>query len=195
MNDIIVYIRGDMIICEKDKWVFVRNTKTASRSLTNFLLNKFDCFEFGTYHGLTIPDTYKDFTVFIVLRNPLSRAVSAWKHIVIEYERKMKPYVSFKDYLTFKTFRPLGDCNFFLQYEVFQQIEKFNTRIIYYESLEYDVKDIFGDGTLKVIGKNFGYWRNEYTNELLELAIEAFDLDFKHFNYSKVLPDPIKLFL
>jgi len=67
-----------MIVCEKMRWVFVRNPRTASRSVSALLLSKFECKELLPIHRVSVPEEYGDFVRQIVLRNPIERAASIW---------------------------------------------------------------------------------------------------------------------
>jgi hypothetical protein len=181
-----------MIICEEQKWIFIRNTKTASRSLSKFLLKKFNCYEFEKYHSSSIPKEFINFKIFFVLRNPLSRAVSHYDHIV--KDNIGKHCISFREYLNRKKFFPIdGDCNFFLQYDIIKKIEQFNIEIMFYENITTDVQKQFGEGILETIGKSnrSKHWMSYYDKKTLDLALNVFHLDFKNFKFKNPIPPKI----
>ena len=58
--------------------MFVRNPRTASRSVSEFLLSKFDCKQVLPIHRVSVPEEYKKFVRHIVVRNPIERVASIW---------------------------------------------------------------------------------------------------------------------
>jgi hypothetical protein len=177
-----------MLVCEKEKWIFVRNPKTASRSLNDFLKNKYECTEYALYHSVDIPEIYKDYKIYYVVRNPFTRAVSAWKHVILDRKiAKNNTPFTFKDFLNRKKFTPKdGDCDFFLQSTAYNRIKNYNVILLRYENLKKDVYNFFGKGDLPFIGKTQGdKWIDTYDEETYNLAIDSLNEDFKEFNYSK----------
>ena len=69
-----------MLVCDEHKFIFLRNPKTASRSVTRALSENFNVRQVGVYHDWKIPKELVGYFVFVVVRNPYTRAVSGWKH-------------------------------------------------------------------------------------------------------------------
>lgn len=67
-----------MIVCEEKQWVFIRNPRTASRSIAKFLFSNFRCTETLPVHRVSIPPQYLEFDAYTVIRNPIERAISFW---------------------------------------------------------------------------------------------------------------------
>jgi len=65
-----------MIICEDKKFVFIRNPRVASRSIGINLIKNFNCHEIYPVHRVSIPDQYKNFNIYMFIRNPIERALS-----------------------------------------------------------------------------------------------------------------------
>lgn len=169
-----------MIICDDKKWILVRNPKTGSRSLTNFLLETLPCREHDTYHSLAVPRP--DYKIYIVIRNPLSRAVSAWNHVKLTNE------MSLHDYLMRKKFWPLTESNnYFSQCEIMDKLDG-QVEIIRYEELKQRVSEIFGQGQMSKIGQSRSDWVSSYTPSTLKLALEVFEPEFERFGYERRLP-------
>lgn len=187
-----------MIICEKEKWIFIRNPKTASRSVAEFLLKNFECFELNEkHHYVKVPKKYKDFLVYVVIRNPLSRAVSAWKHIVLEQIlfKIEPPRLTLPEYIKRQGFSGPEKFNFYLQSDLVKFIrQNHELRIMKFETLKNDLLANFNkDDQLKVIGKTEGDdWFNYYDEKTLDIAYNNLHEDFVNFDYPKSIP---KLFL
>lgn len=168
-----------MIICEKHKWIFIRNPKTGSRSLSKFLLEKFDSYEYGTYHSLSVPEKCSDYKIYIVIRNPFSRAVSAWMHV------RQHRDISLEEYLMRGSFWPFGEeHNYFLQRNIFQDVKQ-TLEIIKYETLKKRVSEIFGYCELETIGKSVNDWTVFYDERLMNVALKILQPDFDTFGYKK----------
>ena len=85
-----------MMVCAKQKIVFVAIPKTATRSIYRFLANEYDGKIQGD-HKTIIPSDYKDFFKFAVVREPYDRLCSAYWHSCwrpdrdrYQFEKRMK---------------------------------------------------------------------------------------------------------
>ncbi len=158
-----------MIICEEKKFIFIRNPKTASRSTSQFFLSNFRCLETNKYHAIKIPQEYKNFIIYITIRNPYSRAVSAWRHIV-DYRKKHQnnENLEFLRYLNNKNFTTTdSDCdfNFFYQADLIKEFKKYSYRILYFENLSNCLNTHFKIFfNLRKIGESNFNWRDCYKN-------------------------------
>lgn len=89
-----------MIICYDPQFVFLRNPKTASRSITELIKNHWTVWECTSYHGWKIPNECKNFFIFMVVRNPFIRTFSAWRHLCEDIDRmKRNEKISFYDFV------------------------------------------------------------------------------------------------
>jgi hypothetical protein len=179
-----------MIICESEKWIFIRNPKTASRSITDFLINNFNCFEYGKYHSVDIPKCYSNFKIYLTIRNPLSRAVSAWNHILDDSNKGYdnRKNINFSQYLKEKNLKAnkTGDgFNFFYQSDLIKKIDNSNVNLIYYEKLNSHLNYYFKKCILRKIGVNNFEWKSLYSNNLLVNYLNK-DLEVFKF-YGKIL--------
>ena len=67
-----------MMYSEKYKYVYISPSKTGSNSIQYFLKNYYDGCLYGNIHGDEIPDKFKDYFIFVSVRNIHERAVSLW---------------------------------------------------------------------------------------------------------------------
>jgi hypothetical protein len=179
-----------MIICEEKKFIFIRNPKTASRSTSEFLLNNFECFEFDEYHAINIPKKYEKFTIYLTIRSPFSRAVSAWKHVVSDGEKGLNKHdkLKFEQYLEKKRFCTKKDgFNFFYQSDLVNQFDKNLIKIIYFEKIETQIQGYFNKSNLGFKGYSGGLdWKECYKNKNTEkMALNILEKDINMFRHYK----------
>ena len=65
-----------MMILKEHRHVFIAVPRTASRSTYTWLARYYGGATVGSYHQWRVPDHYKDFTIFIGVRNPYERCFS-----------------------------------------------------------------------------------------------------------------------
>jgi hypothetical protein len=175
-----------MLVCDEHKFVFLRNPKTASRSVTKALAEKFDCRTVGIYHDWKIPEELTGHFIFTVVRNPYVRAVSGWKH----WSRGQG--VDFNEW-TQRFVRPLNKVIFpkgkhwKRQTEILDKISS-DVHLIRYENLEEDLNSLsFIDNiVLPSIGvQDYGDWRTHYTPEIEARVYRACREDFYRLGYKR----------
>lgn len=144
-----------MIICEEEKWVFVRNPKTASKSITKYLIENFNCLNIiQKYHSPLVPNEYKEFTAFICVRNPLSRAVSAWLHVSKNIEISLDQFISNQSFVSTPQDAESYKDNLFFQSDIIEKINCKNIKLIYFEKIHNKMSENFKDVKLEKIGYN-----------------------------------------
>ena len=191
-----------MLICDEHKFVFLRNPKTASRSLTKILNQNFNTREIGPYHGQNIPEKYLDYYIFFTVRNPYTRMISTWQHIC--HQRNWSPEeFTFDKTLKIQSIitRHLSEEkepveSWWLQSSV---MDKFEANVITYENIENDFNNldfISEKIVLPEIGKqNYGNWKKYYTPEIENKIYKYFRKDFDRFDYKRELNINFKVYL
>ena len=145
-----------MIICEEKKWVFIRNPKTASKSITKHLIENFNCLNIiHEYHSASVPNEYKEFTAFVCVRNPLSRAISAWLHVSQNVEISLEQFILNQSIIGIPPHSDSRGENLFFQSDIIENINCKNIKLLYFEKIESNVSEIFKtDFKLEKIGSN-----------------------------------------
>lgn len=176
-----------------DQFVFIRNPKTASRSVKKLLSAHFDTKEIGTDHAYKVPEEYRNRTIFAFVRNPFSRAVSGWKHYCrdVDMVRARQKVNSNQGYLPFKDFlagRKLGQL--FYQSTIWEYAEEHGYEVtpLRYESIRTELQKLDfmpKDFDLPEIGVTGYDWTKEYDAETEALAAEVLAKDFERFGYPR----------
>lgn len=144
-----------MVICEEKKWIFIRNPKTASKSITKYLIENFNCFDNNKYHSTIVPNEYKEFTAFICVRNPLSRAVSAWLHVARNVEINLEQFILNQSIISVPIDPDLSEENLFFQSDIIERINCKNIKLLYFEKIEKNIiKNFKKDAKLEKLGAN-----------------------------------------
>jgi hypothetical protein len=175
-----------MLVCDEHKFVFLRNPKTASRSLTRALSEIFNVRQVGLYHNWEIPEDLAGYFVFIVVRNPYVRAVSGWQHWA------SKKNISFDEW-TQEIIQPIKG-NVFpkgrhwrRQTEILDEIGQ-DVFLIRYDNLEEELNSLsFIDNiVLPFIGvQDYGDWRTHYTPEIEARIYQTCKEDFERLGYER----------
>jgi len=200
-----------MLVCDEHKWIFLRNPKTASRSVTRALRDNFVTRNKQNYHGWKISEP-KPFTevvpfqtadflfsyprpqsqelsgyfVFTTVRNPYERVVSGW-----QYFNKKKGDLNFNEYVNsisgkrkrfpFETF-PIR------QTDVLDLIR--GVHILRYENLEEDFNALPFVGqqiVLPQVGvQTYDDWKSHYTLDLETKVYELLQIDFERLGYKRL---------
>lgn len=180
-----------MIVCHNPKFVFIRNPKTASRSIVESLKSQFQIWECSEHHEWRIPEPYAGFYAFLFVRNPFSRCVSAWNHVCKDriVHNNHEP-LSFKRFLEIGVFKTASlDLNFFKQTEMVSQIRG-KIKILKYESLHKEINSLpFMNKKVEVphIGKSEGDWITVYDRTTERMVAELLAEDFENFGYPRAL--------
>lgn len=180
-----------MLVCDEHKFIFLRNPKTASRSITRALAEKFDCRTVGIYHDWQIPEELTGHFVFTVVRNPYVRAVSGWMHWAGAYEGGK---ITFDEW-TKRLIKPVGKKSIIFpkgrhwkrQTQILDQISS-DVHLIYYENLTEDLNSLpFIDNIiLPSVGvQNYGDWKDYYTPQIEARVYQACEEDFTRFGYKR----------
>lgn len=183
-----------MIICEEKKFVFIRNPKTATRSITEILQSLFSVYCDPYHHAWNIPDDYADYFTFLFTRNPFSRTVSAWLHVCDDYRTMNRPTLTLAEFLEGGMFCVRNNRaeldNYFLQSHLLDWIRRDtkveDIHVCRYERLEQDfhrLPFIVGRHTLPKIGKSNNGWQKFYTPALRDLAAKVLEEDFERLGY------------
>ena len=180
-----------MLVCKDHQFIFVRNPKTASRSISEMLKKRF-VVEDLEYHDWRITPEYSEFYTFMCVRNPFHRTVSAWNYVRHDRLKRGDPDTSFEDFVRFgelgiRTGPNLND-NFFAQSEFLDKVlsRVKEVHLIKHERLVEDLVSLpFLDGyaDLPKIGVGNVDWRCVYdlnTEALVEFALRR---DFDRFGY------------
>lgn len=193
-----------MIYSDKYKYIFLHVPKNAGTSIKKILEKKYDgnkiMVHVSASDGQLKLKEWNKYFKFAIVRNPYSRVVSWYNHLIRESEEGVK-----KDFII----RPSSFMEFFDQEEIYThkktnmfrlwqtQFEFLSIKdklavdkIIKFENLKSDWKDIcnelFGDYTELGHEKNWGVgnnWIDYYDKETIKLVNERFQKDFEVFNY------------
>jgi len=176
-----------------ENFVFIRNSKTASRSVKQLLSDLFAVTEIGTDHEYRVPEAYRNRFIFCVVRNPFSRAVSAWKHYCrdVDLVRSRQIVNTTQGYLPFKAF--LGNRKFgplFYQSTIFEYAEEqgYSVTPIKFEFLKTELQSLSfmpDKFELPEIGVAGHDWTKMYDSETEALASEVLSKDLERFGYSR----------
>lgn len=201
-----------MLVCKSHKFVFVRNPKTASRSLTQVLKDNFDVIEFSTYHDWRVPDEYADYFVFMFVRNPYSRTVSAWQHVCRDTGRVGKRVPTFPEFVDFKgmnlnlgyekrndQFVERKKRNFFAQSSmidwVLEDSKVKHVNLFKYENLYEDfhrLPFIDKEHDIPKVGVKVSDWMQYYTShKIKKMVSDNLAADFDRFGYYRGLLIPL----
>ncbi len=178
-----------MLVSDTDKFVFLRNPKTATRSLTLYLQEHHETKDIGELHGLAVPDEYADYCVFMFIRNPFSRAVSAWQHVC----RWSETQPTFPEFLQRQRFPVLGtpvDCfhQTGLVDWVLQNTAVKDVRLLRFEDLESELATlpfIEPNPCVPEVGKFITDWKSYYTAEIEALGAYYLEKDIEDLGYSR----------
>ena len=80
-----------MLISHKHKFVFIRNPKTGTKSISK-LLSSYETFEHGHYHEWKVPKEFLNYFVFTVVRHPVTRLISAYKNRIYAWHTLGKTF-------------------------------------------------------------------------------------------------------
>lgn len=180
-----------MLVCKEHQFIFVRNPKTASRSISEMLKERF-VVEDLEYHDWMIPPEYSGFYTFMCVRNPFHRTVSAWNYVRHDRLKRGGPDTSFEDFVIFgglriKTGPNLND-NFFSQSDFLDKVlsRVKEVHLIKHERLAEDLASlpfIGGRVNLPKIGAGNVDWRSVYDLNTEALVESALRRDFDRFGY------------
>lgn len=174
-----------MIICKEEKWIFIRNPKTASKSITKYLIENFNCFEINKYHSTSVPSDCKEFTTFICVRNPLSRAVSAWLHVSQNVELSLEQFIVNQSMVGLPIDSDTCRENLFFQSDIIEKINCKNIKLLYFEKIE---KNIIKNFKKNIKLEKIGYNPNSknWTEYYEKMKIDYYKIFQKDFNKLKI---------
>ena len=190
-----------MIISHDEKFVFVRNPKTATRSITDLLKNNVRVFECSDHHYWIIPEHCKNYFIFVFVRNPFTRCVSAYKHIMTDMKKKGHNIFDFEEFISRKHIgvgtNTMPVKNVFLQTTFINMVKKDsniqNIKICKYENLSAEIKSMkfLKNINIPKIGESEDRdsWMNLYTPKVAQKLTEVASVDFENFGYSKNIND------
>lgn len=95
-----------MIISHSLKYVFFAIPKTASKSVSELLINQYQGEYHGNYHNVVIPENCLSYYKFCTVRHPYTRAVSFYYHILHHKRHRCHELVkrlSFEQWLVWLT--------------------------------------------------------------------------------------------
>lgn len=198
-----------MIISEKNKYVYVSVMKAGTHSMYNLLKSKFKGKHYprefgnnsgaGPYHSNIIPKEYLNYYKFTVVRNPYSRAISAWNVCVnvdpykVNYSGilKNKTFLEFAKWLT--VFINPGRAGYVVQpiYKWLEASCEFD-KILHLENINEEIKNLpFVNLTLEIKVPNLldrtdkENWKQHYTQEIADLVYEWAKKDFELYGYDR----------
>ena len=198
-----------MIVSKKHKYVYVSVMKSGTHSMYHILQKNYEGLHYprsfnasqkGPYHSNVVPNDFLEFYRFTVVRNPYSRAISAW-NVCVNVEPYAAAYsgtLTDKSFLSFakwlNTFQEPGRAGYVVQpiHEWLQPSGKFD-KILHIENINEEFKDLpFYDSTdtelvvpdlLSRTDKSD--WKSHYTEEIAELIYKWAKKDFELYGYDK----------
>ena len=177
-----------MLICDEHKFIFLRNPKTASRSVTKALKDNFTTRNVGNYHSWKISKELTGYFVFTTVRNPYERTISGWQHWVGNGKNfTLKEFLDIVVRSTKEKKWPNG-LEWKVQAEMFDNIKR-KVHFLRYETLEEDLNFLpFVDKqiVLPQIGiQNYGDWKDHYSLDLEIRIYKLLQKDFERFGYER----------
>lgn len=196
-----------MIVCEKEKIIFYHVPKTAGTSIKTVLINlggKKWITHVAAKFSKNYVDDFNSYVKVAVIRNPYSRTVSWYNHLIreAEYGKKkddiLKPG-SFDDFVRnqkqiYKHKEKLKHFGLWTTQKDFLSIKNrvVCDYLMYYENLQEEWDNfcmLFLDRTYELPHmKKWGvqdYWKEYYDEELQEIVYNRMKEDFEYFGYSK----------
>lgn len=205
-----------MIINHEKKWIYIGPPKTGSTAIS-FLLtdgkynpNKYD-FKLknnNNFFGINedgqhtpwppnkINDKYKDYFIFISVRNPFSRIVSLWRHWVFGknfQETTIKKDVSLNEFLIMVIENRIDNGNGFFTYTLTDWVSNYNS-FIKQENIKDDLLNLNihqYDFDVPIINKAMFSnkikidWKTIHNKNTIDLTIKWAKKDFENFNYAE----------
>jgi hypothetical protein len=142
ITDIKIYL--NMIISKKHKYVFVAIPKTGTRTIYSILKGQYDGHLFKEHYEY-VPEKFKDFFKFTIVRNPYERAVSLWWSTCKRDNRRRYPeIIGSSELIDFFKWLNMSNVNKGVGSEILRTqayYSKFD-KILYTEILESDFKSI-----------------------------------------------------
>lgn len=183
-----------MLVSKKYNFVFIRNPKCGSRSISKILCD-YEVEEIGHYHDWMVPEKYKNYFVFSVVRNPYTRLKSAfcdriksWNYHGDNYKKNCKIYsslftgipLSFEDYCVEK-----NSDYWKLQNKTLSQ-NNCPINILFFENIHNELKNLYfikKEFNFPHIGKSDDSIKINSTNKSIENIREIYHDDFEKFSY------------
>jgi hypothetical protein len=198
-----------MIVSEKNKYVYVSVMKSGTHTMYHVLEKYFDGVHHprgfnesgkGPYHSNIIPKDFSDFYRFTVVRNPYSRAISAW-NVCVNVDPYMNAYADMlkdKSFKTFAkwlcTFKEPGRAGYVVEpmHKWLKPSGNFD-KIIKLENINEEIKELpFYNSANKAIKipdllsrTDKSDWKKHYTKEIADLVYKWAQKDFELYGYDK----------
>jgi hypothetical protein len=173
-----------MHICKKAKFVFLANPKTGTRSVLNHLRSEHKVEVEGRDHSWVVPEKYKKWSSFSVVRHPYTRMASIYWLAFNNYKFRGK---SLKYYLN-NVYRPQSR---------YANVDK----VIRFENMDEELKELtfwpkgelphYNDTRLKEVTKRGERWKKPppweevLTPEVKGIIYSQYQKDFELFGYEK----------
>ena len=198
-----------MIISKKHKYVYVSVMKCGTHSMYHVLQKYFSGQHWprefnetgaGAYHSNVIPDEFSNFYKFTVVRNPYSRAISAW-NVCVNVDPYMTAYskaIKDKSFLGFakwlNSFTEPGRAGYVVQpmHKWLKPSGNFN-KIVKLENINEEIKElpfynsIDNDVTVPDLlsRTDKSDWKKHYTQEIADLVYNWAKKDFELYGYDR----------
>jgi len=198
-----------MIISKKHKYVYVSVMKSGTHSMYHALQKYYEGLHYprdfnengnGPYHSNVVPSEFLDFYRFTVVRNPYSRAISAW-NVCVNVDPYMSAYSNVlkdKSFLGFakwlNSFQEPGRAGYVVEpmYKWLKPSGNFD-KIIHLENINNEFKNLtFYDSINKKIKipdllsrTDKSDWKKHYTKEIADLIYNWAKKDFELYGYDK----------
>ena len=193
-----------MFVYPQIETVFVSIPKTATRSISVFLKKKYSVVKLANHQAI-IPDKYKNYFSFIVIRNPYERICSLYWSMCRRSNSQRYPYVkifkerawdnSLENFLKILQEQNQRKRHQFAQYKYFEHNDI--SQIIRYESLQEDFNKMsFVEDNAELPRNNSTtkdrttatlerrpFWKNMVTSEEGKMINEMFKEDFELLDY------------
>lgn len=170
-----------MIFMPQQRLVFVKIARAASGSLSIACLDQPDAFYLKPHHRALVPMEYRNWGIFIVIRNPLHRFVSLWRNFGWNGFNKLKLSQSFPDFMAALD----ANVNQFATMSLSDYVDISNANIVLrYEELPDCLSVIpFIEGTIITHRHKSKHPIPAIPKRTLRLITTRYAEDFKRFGY------------
>ena len=198
-----------MIVSKKKKYVYISVMKCGTHSMYHVLQKDYKGLHYprgfnpsgtGPYHSNVVPKDFSKFYRFTVVRNPYSRAISAW-NVCVNVDPyatcysgilKDKSFLEFAKWLN--DFKDPGRAGYVVEpmYKWLKPSGKFD-KILHLENINDEFKELpfYNPSNTELVVPDLlsrtdkSDWKKHYTQEIADLIYEWAKKDFELYGYDR----------